>query len=243
MDITQSTPTNTATNAAPEIPNKKGVKLVFHVGEKKDLISKYEGKIAIIDRALKDAPLTGVSYACELKSMLKGNGWIVVAIEKTPAIKASFAFRLGRSIHNERTNTYKQDYISTYEPDGKIVIAPKEMIPDARKEYDCEIVLSPTGKAYIVEKAEVAAPVIATIIPHEYPVSCVEVAIGGVVQDDLAFDCTNEDERDLAWKVSKLGARSIVDKDMILSNYEATCLELMGKHKSAGYEKNSNRMR
>jgi hypothetical protein len=241
MENTQSS--SSTLNAVPATENKHGIKLVFRVGQQKDLISNYEGKIAILDRLLKELPVAGISYTCELKPMLKGNGWVVVDVKKTPTIKASFGFRLGKEIYNERTNTYKQDYISTYEPDGKIVIAPKEMIPDARKEYDCEIVLSPTGKAYIVEKAEVAAPAVAKIIAHEYPVSCVEIEIGGVLQVDLTFDCTNEDEKDLKWKISKLGARSIIDRDMIVSNYEATCLELMGKHKSMGYEKNSSRLR
>lgn len=91
------------------VQHKLGIKLVFRIGDKGDFVSVYEGKIAIIDRTLKTNPVAGVSYTCELKPMFKGNGWIVMAFEKTPAIKANLIFKQGKKMYNEKTDTYKEN--------------------------------------------------------------------------------------------------------------------------------------
>ena len=205
-------------NASP-IETKKEIKLVFRVGEKKDLISKYDGKITLLDRELKELPVAGLSYTCELKPMLKGNGWIVIGFEKTVGIKVNLVFKKGKRMYNEKTETYKENMVSTYE--SKIVIAPEDMVLERYMEYECDIVLSPSGRAYIVEKAELAKEVEAEIISSPFPISCVEVKIRGVLHDDFRFDAAEDNEEEIEWKALRLSKRSIIDKDLIISNYKA----------------------
>lgn len=232
METTTST-TNSATQ------NKTGVKLTFRKGEKGDLISTYERKIAIIDRSLKDSPVVGISYTCELKPMMKGNGYIVVAFEKTPTIKANLVFKRGKKMYNERTGTNKENMVSTY--NREIVIAPEDMKLDTQKEYACELVMSPNGRAYIVETATPATPAKVEIVSHDYPVFSVEVKIGGVANDDLRFDCSEDDEKTLEHKMYRLSCLSIIDKEMVLSNYKASCEEIVGKYRNQSYKNNKDK--
>lgn len=126
QDITSQLPTKTA-------------KLIFRYGDGGTLISNYEGMIVIAQKGLDVKPM--VSYECTIRSMLKGNGFIAIKAEKLPPVKATLKFKRGKD----------GDMISTYE-EG-IVIAPDSIPVGPFKKYDCELVLSPQGKAYIVESA------------------------------------------------------------------------------------------
>ena len=132
-------------------------------------------------------------------------------------------------MYNEKTNDYVENMVSTF--DGEIVIAPESLNIEPQKEYSVEMVLSPNGRAYIVERIESAVPAIAKIIIHESS-STVEVLIDGIHQDELRFDCMGGDEKMLQYKISNFRNKSVVDKDMVISNYEATCRDLMQKHLS-----------
>lgn len=225
--------TNTTTNKALET---KRAKLIFRMGktktwegEEKDVfISKLDGKIVYAD--LKFNLRTGVSYTCELTLTPKGKAYNVEKADKTPVTKATLVFKRGKRMLNEKTNDYVENMVSTF--DGEIVIAPETLNIEPHKEYSVEMVLSPNGRAYIAESVEPTAPAKAEIVAHESPLSIVEVIIDGDQQDDLRFDCMGGDEKMLQSKISNLRNRSIADKDMFISNYEATCRDLMNQHLS-----------
>lgn len=138
-------------------------KLTFKSGKWKDdftgiekdvFISKLDGKIvyAGIELNLR----TGVSYDCEMSLSSKGRAWNVSKAEKTPVIKTNLEFKY-RKKRNDKTSEWREDMVGTYPPKiGKIVIANMSLNIEPNKLYSCEIVLSPQGKAYIVERAEIA---------------------------------------------------------------------------------------
>lgn len=215
----------------------KKVKLIFRTGrykndttgaEKDVFISKLDGKIVYAD--IKLALRTGVSYNCEIALTPQGKAYDVVSAVKTPVIKANLVFKNGKKKYNEKTNDFMENMVSTF--DGEIAIASKALNIEPHKEYACEIVLSPQGKAYIVEVAELASPAKAEIVAHEAPLSVVEVIIDGVKQDDLKFDCMAGDEKMLQAKMNILRQKSIADNFFVVADYELTCRNLMQKHLS-----------
>lgn len=231
MTTTSSTPaTNTATYNA---------QLIFRVGDKGALVSSYstnpdttirtEKKIVI---ANKDMNLkAGISYDCVLRDMYKKNGYLVVSAVPTITKKVALVFKEGRD----------RKPVSSYQE--KIVIVPDGMEIQTGAGYDCEIVLSPFGKAYIVQQFQQAPPSPAEIIPHPYPVSMVEVKIGGTLQPDLIFEATDGDEKVLRNKSSKLKQRNILNAEEVIILYEKTCREILGKHQNKAFEKNLNRLK
>ena len=193
-------------------------------------ISKLFGKIVYAD--IKLDLITGVSYTCDLSLSEMGKAYEVITANKTPVIKQTLHFKRGEKRHNPKNNTWVQNSIAWF--DGRTVIASETIVAESGM-YDCELVLSPTGKAYIAEKAVPAAqapPSTARIMAHEYPLSIVEVIIDGNQQDNLKFDCMGGDEKILAEKIRMFRQMNISDKGMIISNYEATCKDLMNKHLS-----------
>jgi hypothetical protein len=224
------------TNATNQALETKKAKLIFRMGkhktwegdEKDVFISKLEGKIVYADISFNLR--TGVSYNCEIALSPKEKAYDVKKADKTPVTKVTLVFKKGKKMYNEKTNDYVENFVSTF--DGEIVIAPETLSIEPHKEYTVEMVLSPNGRAYIVETAEPTAPAKAEIMAHESPISIVEVIIDGMQQDDLRFDCMAGDEKMLQVKISSLRNRSITNKDMVVSNYEATCRNLMQKHLS-----------
>lgn len=214
--------------------------LIFRQGkqrgeyEKAPAVSKYNKMVVIADEKLNVK--LDVSYDCELIPMKTGKGYFAIMATKTPVIKTTLMFKKGKKIYNEFTNEYKQDMVSSF--DGQIVIAPDNMNIEPNKEYDCEIVMSPKGRAYIVESIK---PSVSTkeaeIIVRPHPDMIVEVKIDGVLADELRFDCMGGDEKILQSKIFKFKCRNIKDKDMAVSNYEAACRDLMLEHQ----EKISNK--
>jgi hypothetical protein len=225
------------TQVASTAPETKTAKLIFRTGKwtnkktghiKDVFISKFDGKIVYADTKFNIR--TGVSYTCEMSLSHEEKAYDVSKANKTPVTKANLVFKKGKRMHNEKTNDYVENMVSTF--DGQIVIAPESLYIEPQKEYSVEMVLSPNGKAYIAETAELTAPAKAEIVAHESPLSIVEVIIDGDQQDDLRFDCMGGDEKMLQSKISNLRNRSIADKDMFISNYEATCREMMNQHLS-----------
>ncbi len=213
----------------------KKAKLIFRIGkhktwegEEKDIfISKLEGKIVYAN--LKFNLTTGVSYNCELTLSAKEKAYNVEKADKTPVTKATLVFKKGKRMLNEKTNDYVENFVSTF--DGEIVIAPETLKIEPHKQYMVEMVLSPNGRAYIVEAVQPIAPAKAEIISHESSLM-VEVTIDGAYQENLRFDCMAGDEKILAEKIWSFKQCSVADKDMVVSNYEATCRNLMQKHLS-----------
>lgn len=207
--------------------------LIFRLGkqrgeyEKAPAVSKYNKMVVIADEKLNVK--LDVSYDCELIPMKSGKGFFAITATKTPVIKTTLLFKKGKRIYNEFTNEHKENMVSSF--DGEIVIAPENLIIEHNKEYDCEIVMSPNGRAYIAESAEPSANIKEIeIITNPYPVLTVEVKLDGILIDDLQFDCIGGDEKMLQSKIFKLKCRNIKDKDMMASNYEATCRDLMKRH-------------
>lgn len=229
--------TDTTTNNT-QLEFKKA-KLIFKLGYYENrttgiredrFISKFDGKIVYAD--IKFNIKTGVSYDCDIKLSHQRRAYEVSHHPiKTPVIKTNLMFELGDKRYNEKTNDYSQNWVSKFE--GRTVIADtRKFNIEPQKLYSCEVALSPQGKAYIVEFIELTRPAEAQIMAHEAPLSIVEVIIDGTHQDDLRFDCMAGDEKMLHSKINNFRQKSIADKDMVISNYEATCRDLMQKHLS-----------
>lgn len=207
--------------------------LIFRQGkqrgeyEKAPAVSKYNKMVVIADEKLNVK--LDVSYDCELIPMKTGKGYFAISATKTPVVKTTLMFKKGRKL-NEYTKEYMENMVGSF--DGQIVIAPETMTHiQPNKEYDCEIVMSPNGRAYIVESAEPSTSMKEVqIITNPYPNLSVEVKLDGVLADELKFDCVGGDEKILQSKIFKLKCRSLKDKDMMVSNYEAACRDLMAEH-------------
>ena len=213
-------------------------KLIFNLGKYKNektgidevvFISKLNGKIVYAN--IKFNLKTKVSYTCDLKFSPQGRAYDVVSAIKTPVIKTNLTFWKGKEKYNEKTNDYRQSWVSTFR--GEIVLADMKIFDiEPQKLYSCEMVLSPQGKAYIVELAVPALPSKAEIVAHDSPLLIVEVIIDGMQQDDLRFDCMAGDEKMLQVKINRLRQRNIADNFFVVSSYETTCRDLMQKHLS-----------
>jgi hypothetical protein len=145
------------TNKTQVQTETKKAKLIFKLGkwnekmntEEDRFISKLDGKIVYADTKKFDIK-TRVSYTCEIRLSYKGKAYDVMSAVKTPVIKLNLAFKLGDKKYNNETNDYKQNWVSSF--DGEIVLADTKIFNiEPQKLYSCEIVLSPQGKAYIVE--------------------------------------------------------------------------------------------
>lgn len=231
--------TEHSTTAQPSTTATYQAQLIFRVGDKGALVSSYstnpqstlrtEKKIVLANKEMNLK--AGISYDCILKDMYKKNGYLVVSAVPTATKTATLLFKPGRD----------GKPVSSYQ--DKIVIVPDDMQIEVGGEYKCEIVLSPFGKAYIVQEFQEAPPALAEIIPQEYPVSIVEVKINGTIQSDLAFDCMGGEEKMLKNKAEKLRKRNIQNPEEVVALYEKTCREILGKHQEKIYGNNINRLK
>lgn len=146
-----------------QVPETKQAKLIFRTGKWKNkktghikdvFISKFDGKIVYADTKFNIR--TGVSYTCEMSLSYEEKAYDVIKADKTPVTKVNLVFKKGKRTHNEKTNDYVENMVSTF--DGQIVIAPESLSVEPEKEYSCELVLSPNGRAYITETAKLTVP-------------------------------------------------------------------------------------
>lgn len=124
-----------------KLPTRKAA-LIFTRGTNDSFKSRLDDMIVIAKKEMNIIP--GRSYDCVLRPMIKenSNGFIVIEAKKTPPIKATLSFKTGKMGNMVSTFGYK------------IVIAPDNFQITPYKQYECDIVLSPNGNAYIVEDAK-----------------------------------------------------------------------------------------